>query len=281
MVNKILFAGPEHMDKRALAILNDTYWSASGWRKNSERRLPQADFAYAKAAGVMFDPIRLDHDGLVEKCLTVRSRVELAHVANAFVTSLSTRQLAYRSALGSYALLRHFPAHAWTGHDRTCAVCGGYKQSEKNGEDINVLNFERHKWGGVRHLQPLYAAFDLEQFLLLPPAEVEPAHIFLFKELLRNIERVPVGTSSTKLQSYLSKALKSNKAERDILIGVLGIAGLLETEKHRGFLHSFVPEHKRDLPGRRFVDMAYPACWWSQSDGINRRAIEVWFGHLL
>jgi hypothetical protein len=39
----------------------------------------------------------------------------------------------------------------------------GQEQSE-----YNVFNFERYKWGGVRHTSPEYALFDLEQFLQLP-----------------------------------------------------------------------------------------------------------------
>jgi hypothetical protein len=30
-----------------------------------------------------------------------------------------------------------------------------------------------------------------------------------------------------------------------------------------------------------FVGMAYPACWWRRSDGINQEALVYWFGHLL
>lgn len=37
------------------------------------------------------------------------------------------------------------------------------RESYKN-EDLNVLNFERIKWGGLRHGDLLYTLFDLEQF---------------------------------------------------------------------------------------------------------------------
>ena len=26
---------------------------------------------------------------------------------------------------------------------------------------------------------------------------------------------------------------------------------------------------------------AYPACWWTGADGVNRDAVDYWFGHLL
>jgi hypothetical protein len=273
--------GIKGMDKRALAILHDAYWGSVGWKRDSEGLVSEADFAHAKAAGVMFDPVAFNHDSIVEKCLAVQARIDPKLVANAFITSLATRNLAYRSALGSYAVLRHFPDHAWVGTNPSCSVCGSYSRREPRKEDLNVLNFERLKWGGVRHLDALYAAFDLEQFQLLPPVIVEPGHVSLSQELLGHIERAPVGTSSAQLQRHLPKALKANKSERDILIGILGFAGVLQTTAHHGFMHSFVRADERALPGRRFVDMAYPACWWSQTDGINREAVKAWFGHLL
>ncbi|NGY06875.1 hypothetical protein [Solimonas terrae] len=267
------------MDKRALTILHDAHWGSGGWKR--KELVSDADFAYAKEAGVMFDTIAIDHDGIVRKCLTIRERIEPKAVADAFITSLATRSLAHRSALGSYAVLKAFPSHAWAGEGPSCDICGSYSQRESKKEDLNVLNFERFKWGGVRHLQALYAAFDLEQFQMLPHVRVLPEHVSLFKELIACIENVPPGTSSAQLHSHLPKALKSNKPERDILLGILGIAGVLQTAEHRGFQQAFVRADHRALPDRRFVDMAYPACWWSQSDGINKEAVKAWFGHLL
>src|SRR5436189_202810 len=71
-----------------------------------------------------------------------------------------------RSALGSFAVARHFPDHRHTGGSaRYCTVCGSLGDPADNcPEDLSVLNFERFKWGGVRHLHPIYAALDLELF---------------------------------------------------------------------------------------------------------------------
>ena len=143
-----------------------------------------------------------------------------------------------------------------------------------------MLNFERIKWGGVRHLYPIYAAFDLEQFQRLDPVIPEPIHVELLKEILRSIEGTDSTTTAAQLQEHL-KMLKSNKAERDVLIGILGICGILETNDHPGFLASFISESERVFPDRRFVDMTYPACWWTRTSGLNWKAVDFWFGHLL
>jgi hypothetical protein len=267
------------MDKRAADILFSSYWGANGWKR--ERTLEAEDFAYAKSRGLMFDPVCLNHDQVMQRVLAVRGQIDARFVADAFVFSLGTRLLEYRSALGSYAILRHFPLHQWAGSEKHCRICGSYHRTEAGFTDLNVLNFERLKWGGIRHSQPLYAAFDLEWFKALEPVTPALEHVSLLRAVLQSIEDAPIGTSSASLQAVLPKTLKSNKSERDILIAILGFIGVLETKQHLGFLSNFIPLSDRNLPGRRFVDMAYPACWWTHTDGINWTAARHWFGHLL
>jgi hypothetical protein len=266
------------VDHRAVKILFETYWTSAGWRRGHST--PSDDFEYAKRAGVMFDPVRLPHEGIVERAMSAVRAVDRESVAGAFAASLSSRRLELRSALGSFAFLHHFPCHeAPTGRD-ACAVCGTYARDAEP-EDLNVLNFERFKWGGVRHDQPLYAALDLELFACLKAPAPTADDVRLLRSLLDATEAAPVETSSASLEKHLSKVIKSNKPERDNLIGILGLCGILGTAAHPGYLRQFVPASARDLPPRRFVDMAYPACWWTGADGLSKEAVTYWFGHLL
>lgn len=268
------------IDRRAIRILFDTYWTSSGWRNDAERSTPPEDFEYAKHAGVMFDEVQLSHDDVVERALGAVRRVDQRSVADAFVTSLSSRQLELRSALGSFAVLQHFPRHAAPATTGACPVCGAYNRTPQR-EDLNILNFERLKWGGVRHEQPLYASLDLDLFARTDRRTPSPNDVRLLRELLDAIEAAPPKTSAAALEKHLAKVIKSNKPERDVLIGILGLCGILGTAAHPGYLRTFVPESARELPPRRFVDMAYPACWWTRSDGISKEAVTYWFGHLL
>src|SRR5262249_21397486 len=127
------------VDPRALNILFDTYWSSASWKDNPQT--PKQDFDYAVAARVMFPPVRRNHDELVDWLFQVRDRVKPAAVAEAFLASLSTRRLDLRSALGSFAVARHMPQHAFTAstvftHD-TCAVCGGSRNQDAV-HDLNI-----------------------------------------------------------------------------------------------------------------------------------------------
>jgi len=269
------------LDRRALKVLFDTHWTSAGWRDRGSQSTPPGDLEYAKQAGVMFDPIQVvAHDDIVKRAIAAVRGVNRQAVAEAFLVSLSSRRLDLRSALGSFAIFQHFAAHPTPSDDERCPMCGVYG-GRTGQEDLNVLNFERFKWGGVRHNQPLYASLDLELFRQLPRVDPSPSDVAVFKGVLKAIEAAPAETSSAALQKHLAKSFKSSKAERDVVVGILGYCGILATAKHRGYTHRFVPWTDRDLPARRFVDMAYPACWWKRSDGVNQEALAYWFGHML
>jgi hypothetical protein len=267
------------VDTRALQILSDTYWTSAGWR-TEPRPIVSEDFEYAKRAGLMFDRLLLSHENIVDRALAALRGVEARAVADAFVVSLSSRRLDLRSALGSFAVLQHFPTHPTPAAGDNCPVCGEYTRTAEP-QDLNILNFERLKWGGVRHDHPLYAAFDLEQFARLKPVAPTRDQALILENLLAAIENAPLGTTSAMLDKRVAKVVKSNKHERTILIGILGLCGILSPEKHPGYLNSFVPWSARQLPARRFVDFAYPSCWWTRADGINQQAVSHWFGHLI
>ena len=264
------------MDKKALKILFSTYWSSSGWKADSERLTPPDDLRYAKRAGVMFDPIRLSHGDIVRRAIEARSRIEPHAVAAAFLASLTTRRLELRSALGSYAVLLHFPPHEHHDRRKRCPVCGEYNTPDED-VDLNVLNFERFKWGGVRHDQPIYATFDLERFASLDPPSPTGADVAIFRRILREIESVPPETTAPQLEKSFVGILPSNKAEREILVNILGYSGVLAVPDHAGFSNGFVRSDERQLPPQRFVEMGYPACWWRGRFGIDEAALRSWF----
>jgi hypothetical protein len=122
---------------------------------------------------------------------------------------------------------------------------------------------------------------DLELFLQgVVPAPVQE-DIGIFQNIISVIDSAPSNETAATLQRLFAKVLRSNKAERDVIVAILGFCGVLETRDHPGFLDRFIPVGSRVLPGRRFVDMPYPACWWTRDAGMNRDAIHEFFGHIL
>jgi hypothetical protein len=268
------------VDRRALKILFDTYWISTGWRKESTRVTSAEDFMYAKQTGLMFDEVHLSHQEIVKLLVNSVTAVDRRSVVDAFVVSLTSHRLDIRSALGSFAVFQHFPHHIGSEQRVQCPICGEFS-GPADKKDLNILNFERFKWGGVRHHQPLYASFDLQLFQQLPRVAPSARDVEVLKRVLKEIEKAPAKTTSATLQKNLGTLFKSNKAERDTVVAIFGFCGILETADHPGFMNGFIRFADRKLPDRHWVDMEYPACWWRRSDGINLKAIEYWFGHLL
>lgn len=269
------------LNQKALRILFDTYWSANGWK--SAPSTNPGDFSYARQAGYMFDPIELTHDELVERLLSVRRRISLNEVADAFGASLSTRRLDLRSALGSFAFATHFPEHQLAEQTSTrvpsgllhCRICGVYGSSGPKREDLNVLSFERYKWGGVRHLDPLYASFDLIQFETTDRPSPTPEDYSVLTKIFEVAQTLPPRARANDLEKSLSKFVHSNASERRVLIEILAYCGILQPSGRAGFLQAFVSAEyqNRDRPPDHKNDWGYPAIWWHGADGVNREAL--------
>lgn len=97
----------------------------------------------------------LSHDGLVDVVIELTARVRPRAVGDAFLASLSRRDLGLRSALGSYAVARHFPQHRLADHGglvpsggRMCGVCGHVDFEPPWAEPTDDLTWERETWGG-------------------------------------------------------------------------------------------------------------------------------------
>lgn len=267
------------MDKRALRILLDAFWSPAGWKSEASRGPSIDDFEYAKYQGMMFDPVMLDHDQSLSELTNAIQQLNRRRMADAFLSSLSTRRLDWRSAFGSFVVFQRMPSHSELNVGGRCGICGRYLGPHE--EDLNVLNFERFKWGGVRHDQVAYAALDLRLFLQEPAGRPVAEDLRIFRSVIASIRAVPADTTSAGLQAHFAQSLKSNKAERDVLVALLGFCGILGALDHPDYSDSFVTSSERRLPDRRFVDMSYPACWWVASSGVNEAKLEEYFGYAL
>lgn len=265
-------------DPRALKILKETYWSSTGWK--SKPRTPAPDLAYAKAAGIMFDPVALTHDDAVAWALRSKQAVSQEQVVSAFLASLSTRRLDLRSALGSFAAFRHFRKHKhrpFSGSDRSCAVCGE-PPSTRFPEDLSVLSFERFRWGGVRHVEPVYAAFDLERLASTPPLTPVAADIEILREILAVARAVLPKGRPGSLDKAFPKSLPSSKDERRTLLSIFGYAGILQPKALPSFRTEYVSLEDRDETDD---DWTFPIGSWRGSDGVNEDAVQEWFGSWL
>lgn len=263
-------------DKRALKILTDMFWSSAGWKRDPT--VSPEDFAYAKAKGLMFDPIALTHDEAVAAAIDAVRRTSQESIARAFTSSLGSRRLDLRSALGSYAVGHHMKAHSRVAAGGIgCAYCGTY---DKANADPNILNFERFKWGGVRHDHPQYIAFDLGLFASLENVVPSKDDYRILRSIFEAAKSLPSTARLSDLAQALSKLLPSNNAERRTLIGILGYAGILADPGRPDFRRRFVPSAEREHTPWSKDDWPYPVQWWNGSCGLNQSAVDEWFPDL-
>ena len=262
---------------KALQILFNTYWSRKGWKH--EPTVPLEDYVYARNAGYMFEPVKLDHDDVIKWLKISFSAASLEEVSDAFVASLSIRRLELRSALGSFAIARNFPDHAYQGEGAICTVCGIFKNPNKP-YDLSQSNFERHKWGGVLHDQPDYAAFDLGQFAKLERVKPTQRDFDILRRIVETARNCDSLAKPRDLEKRLVDILDSNKAEREILLEILAYCGVLQPSNRPGYFDSFVNySERRDPPGNRY--WTYPVCWWRGVNGINQEALAYYFPKLV
>ena len=264
-----------------LKLLFDSFWSSLGW---SENEISDETFQICKSQGYMFDPPSvISHDEYMKRIVDVVHRIKPKDVAGAFLYSLSTRSLEYRSVLGSYWYAVAIPEHQFLNDKKyyCCPVCDWYRwdeEDQKRHEGLNVLNFERHKWGGVRHTCGQYALFDLEQFLLLPKVIPTEEDIRLFRSILDCVTEMSPNKKVGELQKIITakKILKSNKSEIQILLNILGICGILSSPDNPCYIDRFVEINGRD-PVESKNDYAYPTNRWHASDGINMDRLHIVF----
>ena len=278
---------------KGLNILLKTYWSSNGWKDGT---VSEEDFEIAKNKGIMFDyPDYTTHDETINKLRQILSKINQKDIVNAFLYSLSTRKLEYRSALGSFYYAKAIPDHKLnenisivvppshpTSHTH-CYLCGWRAWKTIPSEldkkwGINVFNFERYKWGGVRHTSLDYVLFDLEQFINLPKAIPTDNDKEILKKILGCVSELEPHNKAGKLRDSIiaNKIFKCNKDEVSVILNILGICGILANSNYPSYEDCFVDEHLRE-PIEMKNDFEYPVNRWIASDRINYLQFEKVF----
>lgn len=260
------------MDKKAQQILIKTFWQSSGW-KSGPKVFAGPDFEYARSQGVMFDPITITYDELLNELRTLHEEITWEQVSETFLHSLSTRKVHLRSALSSWVLTRRLLAHT-DGSERWSLPLAAqhipevewmHPQQQYTTEDLNVLNFERIKWGGVRLTWLLYCWLDLKLFHLEQPVRCTEEDVNMLQHMLMEATCCAPADSARKLEKRWKDIFPSNKNERDVVMEILGYIGVLATT---------------DAPriGRgQYSDLDSMATWQGQ-DGYNVDAVSAYFG---
>lgn len=274
-------------DKRALKILTDTYWSPEGWKcaghLDWSPSTPPEDLAYAVEAGVMFPPRVMRHDQTLKRLFFLRSQLDPGRVGRAFAASLSNKRVEWRSALGTFAVARHLPDHSFRSKwlwrtTQKCSLCGAL--DDRRPQDMNILSFERFRWGGARHDDPVYMVFDLERFLAEEHPEPTVEDRALLAGVLDAAAGLPPPGKLAGLVDAVTPIVPGNRDQRRAVVSMLGYAGILAPVGYPSHFLSFVPFSGRAETPWYKDDWPYPVCWWRGEAGLNLEAVELWFGWL-
>jgi len=206
------------MDPKAKKILTQTFWQSGKWR-SGEYTYTEEDFQYAKSKGLMFDRLTTSHDGCVHRLRQLHDEILSKDlVVKVFLHSLSTCKVYLRSAL---SITDRLPIHTYDERPvelvsySACGYCNEHKVMSNEAyinEDLNVLNFERIKWGGVRLNWLLYCLLDLE--CLAKEQEtftVCKEDIAILEQMIEVVESCKDTDAARQLEKRWKDVFKSNQ----------------------------------------------------------------------
>ena len=252
------------MDKKAVQIL-------SRLKDDRKKHLVSAeDLAYARKMGVVVEDQPITHDqalDVLERCFET---VSLENAAQAFLYSLSSRDMDYR-----YVLVSFVYARSWFSLDR------GRTQEVLEKLTGTFFNWVKHKGGGIWGTigKPI---FYLEQFALMERRAASNVDVEILRLILELADSMEDKASGTALATAIrtAKLFPCNQAEAVGIVETLGICGILEAPGHPGFLHSFTPPLERDTGDLR-QSLSYPLNWWHGVNGVNWENAGEVFGAIL
>jgi hypothetical protein len=274
-------------DKKALSLLKKYYLSFKPEGQPSE-----ADIADGVRSGVLVPDSEMTHDEIVTEIKKISERISLESAAKAFLYSLSSGDMRYRSAISSLIWAHALPEHKFISNGRkktewstpACVVCGCTHGLEKS-ETIDWNNY-----GVFRYLPPKqygrepdytcaeYVLNDLREFEKLPAVEPCEDDYRILNGIFACVNEMKPHNMDTALRSEISKRKFFDATGNAIhcILGILSVCGILEGSENKGFLHTFTDftEHGMGRDGLTF----YPLNFWRGKNGVNYQAVDEIFG---
>jgi len=226
------------------------------------------------------------HDDLVGMATSAAGAASKVAVVGAFVASLSTRRLDWRSALGSYAAVRHLPPHSFVPSAHfgpVCAVCGLREVVDYRPDALKELRRTQSRL--IRFYDLTYATCDLSHLGELAADPPGPKDVEILQRVVSGLRALGPEATLESLDPALRGTFKSNKGQRRYALEALGVAGVLCPPDAPSYFDQWVSADDREtvLQSRHFYarDTAYPLQRWTGSAGLNEEALEWWFGGLI
>ncbi len=275
------------IDKKALAFLKKYYLSYMREGQPSE-----CEKANAVKSGVLVPDSAVTHSEIIAEIKALSKQISLEAAAKAFLYSLSSGDMRYRSALSSLVWSKALPEHEMIsdGGKKTewsspvCVVCGcshGLDTKENvDWNDYNVFRYLPPKQYGREpdYTCAEYVLNDLREFVKLPAVEPCDEDYRILNGIFACVKGMKPHNMDTALLAEIRKRKFFDATGNAIhcILGILSVCGILEGAENKGFLRGYVnyTEHGMGRDGLTF----YPLNFWRGKDGVNYQAVKEIFG---
>jgi hypothetical protein len=124
----------------------------------------------------------------------------------------------------------------------------------------------------------VYASFDLDVFARSERLEPTVEDVALLRSILDMARYAAPGARPRDLEKGLAGVVPSNRAEREVLLQILGYCGVLAPADEPGLLPRWRPYDQRALPPGGRIDWTWPFAWWRAGAGVNEDVANWLFG---
>lgn len=229
--------------------------------------LAAEDIAYAKEHGAILDDIFISYEQAVSVLSKIFEAVSLADAAEAFLYSLSTRDMEYRYILASYVY-----AASWLKFDKGRTDCVPRRLGR------TFYNWVKYQGGGIwgEIGKPIYYLSNFAQTEKRRATYLDRCILHKIVSCVLSMDEHATGSMLCQKVAE-NKILRCNKREIVGLLETLAICGILETPEHRGYLDVFTPPLSRDTGDLR-QSLSYPLNWWRGEHKVNYENLRIVFG---
>jgi hypothetical protein len=219
----------------------------------------------------------MTHEFAVQWAFDEFKKCDKKSVVDNFLAGIYNNQPQFRTALSAYAIMTKFPEHDYqttTGNE--CCICGLRRNNEV---DLTFRNRVRYNSGAIVSTRPDKLAFFLSRHNIEEHLQPVSEDIALFSRIITLIINSPYDEKPITLVKKIRKipGIKMTVEQTRSFIDLLGHAGILQTDKHLGFIYKYTNLGLAPSSSRS-SDWSYPVDFWRGSDGINKDAFLYWFG---
>lgn len=272
------------LDKKTISVLKKCYLPHVPKSKPTEE-----EWRHGIENGILVPISIMTHDEIISEIKQRSDRITVDAAAKAFLYSLSSGDMRYRTAISSLLWAKALPTHSSL-TDKTersygsCNLCGcshGLDEAEE-------IDFNR--FGVFRYLPPTqygnspdfgqaeYVLNDLREFEELPAVEPGEEDFDILNRIFGVVRTLKSHNKASALISDIRKQKILDATGNGIhcLLGTLSMCGILETDKDKGYLHTFTKCNDRELYMDN--DFFYPLNHWKAKFGVNYEAVQEIFG---